>query len=82
MRQIQGSWRMEARRDGAARFILKSSMGEQIYMDFSPDDLGDLRSSLEELAPAKSIPAEVAPAEAPKPIEPIPSRGRRRRTKA
>jgi hypothetical protein len=78
MRQIQGGWRMEARRDGAARFILKSPTGEQIYIDFSPTDLGDLRAALEAMTALEATPAEPAKPE----TESIPSHGRQRRAKA
>jgi hypothetical protein len=79
MRQVQGGWQMEARREGAARLILKSATGELIYMDFSPDDLSTLRARLDEVSPAQSAPAEVAE---PETNEPAPGGKRQRRAKA
>lgn len=69
MRQVQGGWRMEERREGAARLILKSATGELIYMDFSPDDLTTLRARLDELAPAAPAQAKAADIDPPNPLK-------------
>lgn len=51
MRQLTGNWRIDERRDGAARLILKSVTGEEIYFDLVPADVTALRSRLGEIAP-------------------------------
>jgi hypothetical protein len=65
MHQIEGGWRVEERRNGAARLILKSATGAEVYMDLSPDDLDEMRARLDALLPAK--PKASAPLAKPKP---------------
>lgn len=65
MRQFTGEWLVEARREGAARLILKSATGEEIFFDLAPDNITALRTRLDELAQPKV--AEIETTQAPGP---------------
>jgi hypothetical protein len=60
VRQFEGNWRIEARREGAARLILQSGMGEQVYLNLSPNDLNAMRSRLSEMLSPPPITADDA----------------------